>query len=111
MSSGIAVCVQIRTLFETMQLRSSHAFAVFRIVNDSVISIDHVCTAQDAAAMGARAAYQDLASRMPAAEGRYAVYDLHYELGLEGKRNKLVFIVWCRACNTGTQQSRVCAPA
>lgn len=35
-----------------------------------------------------------MVARLPPDAGRYVVFDFEYTLGLEGVRNKLVFIAW-----------------
>lgn len=39
--------------------------------------------------------YDEFVSHMPAEDCRWAVYDLEFEKGDEGKRNKICFIAWC----------------
>jgi cofilin len=78
-----------------MKLRRAYAYLILRITPDaSEIVVENTLTLAEATKIGAEAAYDQLVSQLPANEGRYIVYDLEYRLGLEGIRNKLIFIAW-----------------
>nr|KAJ3408909.1 cofilin [Polyrhizophydium stewartii] len=78
-----------------MKLRRTHAFLVFKISEDgSQIVVDTSLTSAEAARLGSEATYDRFVATMPAQEGRYGVYDLEYDQGLDGVRSKLIFVSW-----------------
>ncbi|KAJ3128060.1 cofilin [Nowakowskiella sp. JEL0407] len=51
------------------------------------------------------ASYESFAALLPEDEGRYGVFDLNYDSGADGIRNKIIFIMW--APNTSKIRSRM----
>ncbi|KAL2919578.1 hypothetical protein HK105_200490 [Polyrhizophydium stewartii] len=87
-SSGIGINSGVISAFEDMKLRRTHAFLVFKISEDgSQIVVDTSLTSAEAARLGSEATYDRF-------EGRYGVYDLEYDQGLDGVRSKLIFVSW-----------------
>jgi cofilin len=76
-----------------MKLRRKYAFIVFKIDGD-LIKPALIRTAEEAAAAGSEATFDQFVAEMPADEGRYGVFDFEYDSGSDGIRNKLVFFMW-----------------
>ncbi|KAI8892968.1 hypothetical protein BC833DRAFT_610060 [Globomyces pollinis-pini] len=78
-----------------MKLSKSHAYLTFRISDDNKeIILQDSLPKSDAKTLGSEQVYDLFISCMPKDQARYAVYDLEYDLGLDGIRNKLIFIMW-----------------
>jgi cofilin len=78
-----------------MKLRRTYAYVVFKINDEgSQIVIDSSMTREESEKIGTSQTYEDFIKCMPKDQGRYGVYDLAYNNGLEGIRNRLIFVMW-----------------
>ncbi|KAM5346964.1 hypothetical protein ACJ41O_009969 [Fusarium nematophilum] len=98
MSSGSGVTVEQECVTAVNELRSSRRpdkpkFVIFRITDDQkAVVVDEKSSEQDYEAFR-----QTLTSAVDASgrpEPRFAVYDVDYDLGEDGKRTKSIFISW-----------------
>ncbi|KAK4046713.1 cofilin [Microbotryomycetes sp. JL221] len=86
MSSGVAVSPDCSTVFNELKLGKKHKYIIFKISDDNTqIEVEKKSNS---------ASYDDFVNDLPAESCRYAVYDLEYEKGGEGKRNKICFYAW-----------------
>ena len=73
--------------FEDIKLRHKFRYALYkRNDTDTEIVIDS--TAPNSASFG------DFVANLPANQCRYAIFDFEYNLGNDGNRSKILFVVW-----------------
>ena len=78
-----------------MKLRHQHAYIVCKVSADgSQIVVDQILSTAESLCLGTEATYAKFVQALPEKEGRYGIMDLKYDIGLEGLRNKLIFISW-----------------
>ncbi|KAI8910839.1 hypothetical protein EDD86DRAFT_189191 [Gorgonomyces haynaldii] len=95
MSSGIGLDSQVVSLYEEMKLSKKWAYLVFKISEDlTTIQLDQSLSIAESKRLGSEAVYEKFVQAMPQNEGRYGIYDLEYQLPMEGIRNKLIFVMW-----------------
>lgn len=89
--TGVTVAQNVITEFNEFKLRSKFRYMVFKM-NDtnSEVVIDK------SGAPGA--SYQEFLDAFPAADCRYAVYNIEYKTEADGDRAKMVFFLWCVPC-------------
>jgi cofilin len=69
------------------------AFHKFKFITFG-ISKNSICTLKKSPATD----YAEFIKELPPDQCRYAVYDLDFEKADGGRRNKIVFILWCVSC-------------
>jgi len=89
---------QGRQEFQDYKLRQNFGFLVFKLSNDlKQVVVDHKGEPDST--------LDDLIHSFPANEPRYAIIHVKYDLGqTEGKRSKLLFIMWCPSSATVKQK-------
>merc|ERR1719197_17019 len=91
MSSGVVVNDEVVSLFEELKIRHSFKYMICQI---DLAAGEIKVVEKAAAGADSKAQYEEFIKKLPAKEGRYAVYDFDYELKDGGQRNKLMFVVW-----------------
>ncbi|KAJ3072385.1 cofilin [Quaeritorhiza haematococci] len=86
-----------------MKLRSKYAWIVYKI-EDGKITPEEVYEKSNTS-LSTQQIYDKFISHMPKDEGRFGVYDLEYDSGSDGHRNKLLFFMW--APDTASIKSRM----
>ncbi|KAJ3259694.1 cofilin [Boothiomyces macroporosus] len=94
MSSGVGVSNQVLQTYEDMKLGRKYAYIVFAIQNSTEIIVEKTMTTEEASKLSTPEVYESFKSSIPKDEARYGVFDLEYDLGQNGVRSKLIFIVW-----------------
>ncbi|KAB8258773.1 cofilin [Aspergillus pseudonomiae] len=98
LASGVTIADDCLTKFNDFRMTGGSKgekpkFIIFKIAdNKKEVVVDEVSSEQD---------YEVFRNKLAAAQDskgnpapRYAVYDVEYELGSEGKRSKIIFISW-----------------
>ncbi|KAJ3319825.1 cofilin [Boothiomyces sp. JEL0866] len=93
MSSGVGVSNQVLQTYEDMKLGRKYAYIVFAIQNSTEIIVEKTMTTEEASKLSTPEVYESFKSSIPKDEARYGVFDLEYDLGQNGVRSKLIFIV------------------
>eukprot|EP00842_Homolaphlyctis_polyrhiza_P000572 jgi/Hompol1/1515/HPOL_003951-RA len=93
--SGVAVDDEVMTSFLEMQRQRLYAFIIFKIAEDGEsIVVDKKMSTAESLKLGTEATYDAFVASMPRDNGRYGLFELEYQEGDEGLRNKLVLILW-----------------
>jgi len=86
--AGVAVNDLCISEFQNFKLRNTHGYLIFRISeNLKEVVIDQKGDPE--------ATFDQLVQALPPNDCRYAVTHVHYDLGSDGQRSKLVFLLWC----------------
>lgn len=76
------------TAYDSLKLGKKHRFIIYGLTPDlkniTVLKQATLAEGED---------WESFTGELPEGECRWAVYDMEYDLG-EGKRNKLVFVMW-----------------
>ncbi|KAN0079950.1 hypothetical protein V8E55_009516 [Tylopilus felleus] len=86
MSSGVPASDECVTVFQDLKLRKKSKYIIYNL-NQGLTEI----VVQKASKEGD---FETFVADLPASECRWAVYDFEYDVGSEGKRNKICFISW-----------------
>jgi len=87
MSSGVGVSDECVSKFSDLKLGHSYRYIIYKLndTNTEVV-VDKI---------GAPSAnYKDFVSALPSDDCRYAVFDLEYTTKEDGKRSKILFVLW-----------------
>ena len=85
MSTGVQVDGNVITEFNDFKLRNKYRYIIFKIEGSSVV-IDKTA--------GPESDYASFNSSLPDDDCRYAVFNFEYETPTDGKRSKIVFVLW-----------------
>ncbi|KNE63803.1 hypothetical protein AMAG_16320 [Allomyces macrogynus ATCC 38327] len=86
MSTGVQVRDECMTVYQELKLGKKFKYIVYKLdKNNSEIVVEKT---------SATANYAEFVEALPAADCRYAVYDLEFEHPEGGLRNKIVFVTW-----------------
>jgi cofilin len=85
--SGVTVSDEVVAEFQAIKIGKKYSYIQMKISDDKKV-IEMEKTVETAT-------YEDFVKQLPDKICRYAVYDFEYELGDSGKRNELLFVVWC----------------
>ncbi|KAJ3273975.1 cofilin [Terramyces sp. JEL0728] len=77
-----------------MKLGRKYSYIIFAIQNSTEIIVEKAMTTEEASKLSTPEIYESFKSSIPKDEARYGVFDLEYDLGQNGVRSKLIFIVW-----------------
>jgi len=98
-SSGVSVAPDCISTFNNLKLGKSLAYIIYKISDDwKEIVVEETSTERDYSVFREKllAAKSKDKKGKEGIGGRYAVFDVEYELESgEGKRNKITFISWC----------------
>ncbi|CAI7659641.1 unnamed protein product [Penicillium discolor] len=94
--SGVSIADDCITAFRELRSQKSSKkprFIIYKITDDyNTVVVDESSSEQDYEVFRQKLVSTVDNEGNPAP--RYAVYDVEYDLGLEGKRSKIVFITW-----------------
>eukprot|EP01122_Echinamoeba_exundans_P000362 TRINITY_DN10322_c1_g1_i1.p1 TRINITY_DN10322_c1_g1~~TRINITY_DN10322_c1_g1_i1.p1 ORF type:complete len:139 (+),score=52.00 TRINITY_DN10322_c1_g1_i1:558-974(+) len=85
MSTGVQVAADCITEFNEFKLRNKYRYIIFHVANNQV-AIEKTAAPD--------ATYDQFLADLPADDCRYAVFNFEYDAGADGKRSKVVFILW-----------------
>ena len=87
MASGVAVADDCVTKFNELKLGHTYRYLILKLNDDSTeIIVEHEG--------GPDATYDEFKGKLPADDGRYAIFDFEFDTKDGGKRNKILFILW-----------------
>uniref|UniRef100_A0A7S2EY82 ADF-H domain-containing protein n=1 Tax=Stereomyxa ramosa TaxID=1078864 RepID=A0A7S2EY82_9EUKA len=86
--SGIAISADVQAKFQEMKLGHCYRYIIFRM-SDDLTEVIVEKTAPETAS------YDDFVAELPENDCRYALYDYEADMGSDGIRNKLCFVLWC----------------
>jgi hypothetical protein len=84
-STGVQVAADCITEFNEFKLRNKYRYIIFHVANNQV-SIEKTAAPD--------ASYDSFLADLPADDCRYAVFNFEYDAGADGKRSKVIFILW-----------------
>uniref|UniRef100_A0A3Q1FZB1 Destrin-like n=2 Tax=Acanthochromis polyacanthus TaxID=80966 RepID=A0A3Q1FZB1_9TELE len=99
MASGVAVCDEVKNLYDTMKVVHNEdkpedrvRLAIFKIVkNNEVIEISKKYTQKD---LGDSTPFSIFCQEMDECPCFYALYDCHFETESHVEKDELIFITW-----------------
>jgi cofilin len=85
-SSGVKVAPECLEAFQSLKLGKKIKFIIFKLSKDNTeIVVSKTSESQD---------YDEFLEYLVPGECCYAIYDVHYQKGEEGMRNKICFYTW-----------------
>ncbi|PWN89390.1 hypothetical protein FA10DRAFT_267959 [Acaromyces ingoldii] len=86
MSSGVKVAPECLEAYQALKLGKKVKYIIFKLSPDNTeIVVSKQSESDD---------YDEFLEHLPPGECCYAVYDVSYQKGEEGKRNKICFFTW-----------------
>ena len=87
MSSGVAVNQECISEFNAFKLKNQNRYILFKLSDD----LKEVVIEKKAAP---ETTYAEFVAELPEQDCRYAIYNFEYDSGSDGKRAKIVFVIW-----------------
>lgn len=85
-SSGVKVAPECLEAFQALKLGKKVKYIIFKLSpNNTEIVVSKTSESDD---------YDEFLEHLPPGECCYAVYDVSYQKGEEGQRNKICFFTW-----------------
>jgi len=87
MATGVKIDSEVINKFNEFKMKNSDRYMFFKVSDDKKSIV-----LEKSGSIGET--YSDFLSKLPANDCRYAVVNVEYDAGTDGKRSKIVFVNW-----------------